>query len=153
MLSVLFPRVADNSYPGLKPGLWLFALMPIKIVMGVNVMVNAPSIAQSVDGIPVDSFSSTAAAAFLFVFAAWGLGQLLLGLTSLLVLLRYRSLIPLGFLVLLLEQLGRMLLHLRWPVERAGSSNSTYINAALLGIMVLGLVLSLWRPRSVKDAA
>ena len=153
MLANLFPRTADNRYPGRKLGLWLFALMTLKIVMGFNIMVNASSVAQSVDGFPVHSFSQAAAAAFLFLFAVWGLCQLLLGLTSLVVLVRYRSLVPLAFLVLLLEQIGRNLLQLRWPVERVGSSSSIYINAVLLGIMLLGLVLSLWRPRTVKDGA
>jgi hypothetical protein len=44
---------------------------------------------------------------------------------------------------------GRKLLQLQWPVERIGSPSGTYINAVLLGIMVLGLMLSLWRPRGV----
>ena len=148
MLADLLPRMVNNRYPGRKLGLWLFALMPLKIVMGLNVMINAPSVAQSADGIPVDSFAPAAAAAFSFMFAVWGLYQLLFGLASLVILVRYRSLIPLAFLVLLLEQVGRKLLHLHWPVERIGSPSGTYINAVLFVIMVLGLVLSLWRPRA-----
>lgn len=153
MLAALFPRVADNRYPGRKLGLWLFALMTLKIVMGINIMFNAPSVAQSADGIPVQSYGPAASAAFSFMFAVWGFYQLLIGLTSLIVLVRYRSLIPLAFLLLLLELVGRKLLQMQWPVERIGSPSGNYINAVLLGIMVLGLVLSLWRPRSVKGGA
>jgi hypothetical protein len=153
VLGDLVPRVADNRYPGRRLGLWLFALMPLKIVMGLNVMVNAPSVAQSADGIPVDTFGSGAGPAFLSMFAAWGLCQLVLGLASLLVLVRYRSLIPLAFLALLLEQAGRKLVQLRWPIERVGTPPGTYVNAVLLGIMVVGLVLSLWRPRAVTGGA
>lgn len=141
----LVPRVADNRYPGRRLGLWLFGLMLLKVPMGVNVMINAPSVATSADGIPVDTYGGAAASAFSFVFAAWGLGQLLLGLSCLVVLLRYRSLVPLAFLALLLEQAGRKLLALHWPIERTGSPPGAYINAVLLGIIVLGLVLSLWR--------
>lgn len=146
MLDTLFPRVADNRYPGRRIGLWLFALMPLKIPMGLNVMFNAPEVARSADGIPVDSFGAQAATAFLFVFAAWGLGQLVLGLTSLVVLLRYRSLVPLTFAALLIEQLGRILLRNYWPIDRVAAPGAT-INIALSAIMVIGLVLSLWRPR------
>jgi hypothetical protein len=149
----LFPRVADNRYPGRRLGLWLFALMPLKIAMGLNVMLNAPSVAESADGIPVETFGGAAGAAFLSMFAAWGLCQLVLGLSCLVVLLRYRSLVPAAFLALLLEQAGRKLLQIYWPIERVGAPPGTSINAVLLGLMVLGVILSLWRPRAVAGGA
>lgn len=147
MLTVLFPCVADNRYPGRRPGLWLFTLMPLKIAMGINVMINAPTVAGSADGIPVQAFDTAGRSAFLFMFSAWGLCQSVLGLACLVVLLRYRSLVPLMFLALLLEQVGRKLLHVYWPIERVGDAPGGLINAVLLGIVVLGFVLSLWRPR------
>ena len=148
MLARLLPRVADNHFPGRRLGLWLFALMVLKIAMGLNVMANTQSVAEAADGIPVQSFGAAAGTAFLFTFAAWGLCQLVLGLASLVVLLRYRSLVPLAFLALLLEQVGRMLLRQHWPIERVGTPPGTYINIALVGIMVLGIILSLWPPRA-----
>jgi hypothetical protein len=152
MLADLFPRVADNHYPGRRVGLWLFALMPIKVVMGVNILFNGRSVAQSADGIPLNSFGENGGAAFLYIFAAWGLCQLVFGLACLVVLLRYRSLVPLTFLALLLEQAGRKILQLYLPLERMGTPPGTYINAVLLGIMALGLLLSLWRPRGAGRA-
>lgn len=151
MLAKVFPVVADSRYPGQRLGLWLFALMPIKIAMGLNVMLNAPQVARSADGIPVDSFNPPAAAAFLFAFAAWGLCQFVLGATSLVVLLRYRSLIPLAFLALLAEQGGRMLLRHYWPVERISTAPGTSINIALAIIMTTGFVLSILSPRATQD--
>jgi hypothetical protein len=153
MFETLFPRIADNHFRGRRPALWLFGLMLLKIAMGLNVMANAPSVAQSADGVPVDSFGAAAGAAFLFAFAAWGLCQLVLGLVSLVVLLRYRSLIPLMFLALLIEQLGRMGLRLYWPIERLPDAPGTAINIALSAVMALGLVLSLWRPHKETAGA
>jgi hypothetical protein len=151
MLERLLPRVADNCYRGQRFGLWLFALMLVKIPMGVNVMLNAPSVARSADGVPVDTFGGAGAAAFLFAFAAWGLAQLVLGLLCLLVLVRYRSLVPLAFALLLVEQLGRIALREYWPIERVAAPGGA-INAALAGIMVTGFLLSLWPRRSVPAA-
>lgn len=153
MLKTLLPRVADNRYPGQRPGVWLFALMLLKIPMGLNVMFNAPEVARSADGVPIDMFEAPAASAFSFVFAAWGLGQLVLGLASLVVLLRYRSLVPLAFMALLIEQIGRMLLRFHWPVERMATAPGTAINIVLAAIMMLGLMLSLWRPRVAAGGA
>jgi hypothetical protein len=153
VLAELFPRVADNRYGGQRLGLWLFALMPFKIAMGVNIMLNAPSVARSADGVPVQNFGPTGGPAFLSIFAAWGLCQLVLGLACLVVLLRYRSLVPAAFLALLLEQAGRKLLQLYWPIERIGTPPGPFINAVLLVIMVIGLALSLWRaPRAASGA-
>lgn len=149
MVEMLFPRIADNRYPGRRLGLRLFGLMPLKIAMGLNVMVNAPEVAQTADGVPVSSFGAAAAAAFSFVFAAWGLGQLVLGLASLVVLLRYRSLVPLAFLLLLIEQSGRMSLRLLWPVQRIDAPGST-INLVLVALLALGFILSIWRPRQAS---
>ena len=151
MLADLIPRVADNRYPGRRPGIWLFALMPLKIAMGVNVMLNAPSVAKTADGIPVESFDPAGASAFLSLYAAWGLCQLVFGLACLIVLFRYRSLVPLAFVGLLVEQAGRKLLQVHWPIERLGTPPSLYINPALLIIMVAGLAFSLWRPGRAKN--
>ena len=146
MLERLLPRVADNGYRGRRAALWLFGVMLLKIPMGLNVMFNAPQVARAADGVPVDALGDAGRAAFLFAFAAWGLGQLVLGLVSLVVLLRYRSLVPLMFLILLVEQLGRMALRLQWPIERIAAPGAA-INTVLAGVMLIGLVLSLWQPR------
>ncbi|AXK71259.1 hypothetical protein DWG18_02445 [Lysobacter sp. TY2-98] len=120
--------------------------------MGVNVMLNAPQVARTADGVPLDTFGSAGAAAFLFAFAAWGLCQLVLGLLCLIVLLRYRSLASLAFLALLVEQFGRMALRSYWPIERIAAPGAA-INMALAGIMLVGFLLSLWRPRSGSAGA
>ena len=146
MFGRLFPPVADNQYSGSRLGLWLFGLMLVKVPMGVNVMFNAPTVAQSADGVPVNSLGGAGASAFLFAFAAWGLCQLVLGLSVLVVLVRYRSLVPLAFLALLVEQLGRMALRSYWPIERVAAPGGT-INVVLAGIMLAGFLLSLWRPK------
>lgn len=101
---------------------------------------------------PVDTFSHGGASAFLFAFAAWGLCQFVLGLLSLVVLIRYRCLAPLAFLLLLVEQLGRMALRWYWPVERVAAPGAA-INLALAGIMLVGFLFSLWPPKASSTGA
>ena len=151
-MNALFPRTADNHYPGRRLGLWLFALMLVKIAMGLNVMFNTQEVARTADGVPIDTFGAAAAAAFSFMFAAWGLAQFVLGMLFLVVLLRYRSLVPLLFLALLVEQLGRMFLRSFWPLENAAAPGGA-INIVLTAIMLVGFGLSLWRPRAARDGA
>lgn len=153
MLTDLLPSTIDNTYRGRLIGLWLFGLLAVKVPMGVNVILNAASVATSADGIPVQSFGAAGASSFLSMFATWGLSQLLLGLCCVLVLVRYRSLVPFMFLLMLCEHVGRKAIQLFYPIASIGEPPGTYINAVLLGIMVLGLVLSLWRSPQRRSEA
>jgi hypothetical protein len=144
MLERLLPRRADNAYGGRKAALWLFALLTlVKGAMGLNSIFNGYSVATGADGIPLDTYTPAGARAFVSMFAAWGLAQVVLCLLCVLVLARYRALVPFMFALLLLEHLCRRLLFLLMPVERAGAPPGPYVNVALAGLMVVGLALSL----------
>jgi hypothetical protein len=163
MLSLLFPPVADQTYRGQWPALWLlWPLVLMKLVMGFNCAGFNPwlsnrTIITQVDGIPLDAMDPAIAPTFVIVFAAWGLGLLLLSLIGLLVLLRYRALAPLMILALTLEQLGRKLLTLLHPTlaptpAAHGITFAAAINWGFTAILLLALALSLW-PRRVGSQA
>jgi hypothetical protein len=69
-----------------------------------------------------------------------------LSAVAFLVLVRYRSLVPFMFMVPLCEHVIRRVIFVVLPMPRLGSPPGFWINVALLGLMVVGLVLSLWRP-------
>jgi hypothetical protein len=62
-----------------------------------------------------------------------------------LTLTRYRAMIPLMFVLLLIEHLARRWVLLVKPIARTGTPPGIYINLVLLGLMIAGLVLSLRR--------
>lgn len=141
----LFPECADNTYGGNKFALWLFGLViAVKAAMGLNAIFNTYTVATRADGIPLASFPSGAVHTVLALFAIWGLGHFVLCLAGLLVLVRYRSLVPLMFIVLLLEQLARKLILLFIPLVRTGTPGGFYVNLVLLAIMATGLALAMW---------
>jgi hypothetical protein len=156
MLTRLFPRVLDNHHRGHPAAIWL--LVPVvlmKAVMGfncagLNPFVDNREIMEGVDGIPLSTFPPQAADALVFTFSAWGLGLLLLSLVAVVALVRYRAMIPMIYLLLGAEQLGRQFLFGTNPIERLASghvSAALVINLALSTILVVGFVLSLWGPR------
>ena len=147
MLSQFLPRRVDNAYGGHPVALWLFALtLLVKVAMSLNVIFNGHVVAQTADGIPLDTFALPAARAVISMFAAWGLAQLAICLLCIVALVRYRTLVPFLFALLLLEHLGRRLIFLLMPVVRTGSPPGTVVNLALLAILIVGLALSLrWR--------
>ena len=154
MLAHLLPRQVDNHFPGHWLGLWLFgALILTKGAIGLGTMLNGRQAAIEADGIPLQGFSTAGEQAFVALFAAWGLAQLVLNLFGFLVLLRYRALVPLMYTVLLTEHLARRGLFQILPMPREGAPPGYWINLALLAIMLAGLALSLSRARAPQPQA
>ena len=105
-------------------------------------------VASSADGIPLDTFSSAAARTVVALFAIWGLAHLMICLLCILVLVRYRSMVPLMLALLLLEHLSRKLILQFLPIVRTGTPPGFFINFILLALMIAGLSLSLLRSQS-----
>ena len=146
MLNRLFPRSIDNAYGGYKVALWLLAvLVLVKAAMGLNSIFNGYEVATTADGIPLDTFTAAGANAVISFLALWGLSQLIFSLLGAMALLRYRAMVPLVFLLLLLELVSRKLILVVMPIAKTGSPTAFPINLALMALMFLGLALSLWR--------
>lgn len=159
MLGRLFPKQIDNDYRGYWLAIWLLVpVVLLKLAMGFNVAglnpwISNRFIAESADGIPLDSFGVEAASTVMFMFASWGIGLLLLSLLGLVALIRYRAMIPLIYLLLSLEQFGRKGLALVSPIIREavkteGVAPGVLINWGLMTVLAVGLVLSLARPQT-----
>jgi len=143
-LNRLFPERADHTYRGSKLALWFFALLVlVKTAISLGSIFNGYTAASSADGIPLDSFSPAGAQTVLSLFALLGVSQLVICLVCILVLVRYRALIPLMFALLLLYQLSRQLILRFLPIPRTGTPPGSAINLVLLGVMIVGLALSL----------
>jgi len=152
MFNQLLPRQIDNTYRGHKLALWLFGLLlAMKIAMSLNSIFNGYTVATSADGIPLDTFTLAGARTVVSIFAIWGLAHLMICLLGVLVLVRYRSMIPLMFAMLLLEHVSRKLILLFLPIIRTGTPPGFYVNLVLLALMIVGLALSLWRQAHRQD--
>lgn len=151
MIRLLLPPRADNSYCGHKSALWLFGLIVLmKTGIGGGTLFNGRMAATNADGIPLDTFGSAGAQAFVSIFAAWGLAQLMLSAIAIIVLFRYRTLVPFMFALLLFEHAVRRVIFVVLPMPRLGSPQGFWINMGLLGLMAVGLILSLWQRGSQK---
>jgi hypothetical protein len=144
MFSRLIPRSFDNTYQGRGLALWLFGLVVLlRVVMSLNSIINSRTIAISADGIPLDTYPPAAAQTVVSLFSLLGLAGLVICLLCILALVRFRSMIPLMFLVLLLHFLGARLILLILPIARNGTPPGTYVNLTLFVLLAVGLVLSL----------
>jgi hypothetical protein len=145
MLDRLFPRQIDNVYRGHRLALWLLGLLLLlRLTMSANSIVNTRSVATGADGIPLDSFAGGGAEAVVSLFALLALSRLMPALLGILVLVRYRAMVPLLYLLLLIEHVGSRALLLVNPVVKSGASSvGLAINLALLALLLAGFGLSL----------
>ena len=148
MLSRLFPRQFDNDYRGYSIAIWLLVpIASIKLLMGCNTIFNTTWVIESADRVPLSDYGPKAAHLVIFLFQSWGLSLALMSLLALIACLRYRSMVPLTYLILLAENAGRKLMSLLSPLELApgGSSPSfaTMVNIGLIAALLIGFALSL----------
>jgi len=151
MLDQLLPRTIDNDYRGQKAALWLLGLLLLmKSAMGLNSIFNGYSVATSADGIPLDTYPPAAARTIVTLFGIWGLGHFMICLLGILVLARYRRMVPFMFALFLVEHVSRKLILQFHPIVRVGNPPASFINPALLALMIVGLALSLWSRGNVR---
>ncbi len=152
MLDRLFPKQIDNRFPGHWLALWLFVpLVVLRLIIGANSMINTASVAMGADGIPLDTFSPPAAAVALALFALLGLSGLILALLCALALFRYRAMIPLLYLMLVIQLVAGRVLSIVHPIAHAGAatvgssgiSAGAIVSYTLMALTALGFILSL----------
>ncbi|MBI1212125.1 MAG: hypothetical protein GC190_11725 [Alphaproteobacteria bacterium] len=163
MLSRIFPKQFDNNYRGNKLAILLLApIVLFKLTMGataagLNPWVSTRSVATDADGFRLDTFGEEAASIVVFLFASWGLGLLVLCSLGVVVLVRYRAMIPLMYLLLSIEQFGRMAIQLASPivkaVETGQHSLGFFVNWGFTAALVIGLLLSLAASRKNERAS
>ncbi|HEY0660086.1 MAG TPA: hypothetical protein VGD21_01995 [Lysobacter sp.] len=144
MLRRIFPAMIDNRLRGHVLALWLFVpLALMKVALGLVHILRADGGAQSVSTMPLDTYPAGAAQNIVGLMARMGLEQLLLGLVFVVVLLRYRALIPLMYAVAVLHYLGHTAIVAMKPLVLAGTSGAGTVHLVIAAISVVGLVLSL----------
>jgi len=151
ILTTLLPRQLTNEFPGMKAALWGFYLLTaITLWRSQHHLFAADGGAQSIATIPLDQYPAAAAATIIGVFALWGLSQLIIGLLYLVAALRYRALIPLFYLLSLLEYLMRAIYIPAYkPIETVGTAPGAAGNLPLALFSLIMFGLSLW-PRKKR---
>ena len=123
MLQKILPTTIDNTYKGNKIALWFFYLITaVTVVRSLIHMFKHDGGAQSIATIPLDTFTEGGAAVVILIFAYWGLSQLMFGIIQMIVAIRYKSLIPLMYLMLFFEWGARFLISLYKPIETVGQA-------------------------------
>jgi hypothetical protein len=144
MLDRLFPKPVTDRYGGAPIAKWVFVLLTVITVGRSLAHIFLPDGgAQSIATIPLDRFTSNGEATVIHIFALWGLSQLLFGLLYIVVLWRYQSLIPLMYVFVSVEYMGRLLLTFAKPIVTDGTAPGAIGNYVIIPLALVMLVLSL----------
>jgi DMSO reductase anchor subunit len=152
MLGLLFPRVIDNRFRGQWLGYWL--MVPILVLkFGIAAgSILTPRQANKADAIDLSTYSVPALHDAMTSTALLGLLHLCIGLICLLAMIRYRAMVPLVYLWLLVEFLGRRVILELYPIGRVnGPSSGSIVNLVLFAMLALGFALSVWPRRDAPD--
>ena len=149
--SLLLPPVADNSVKGTKlPAALFFVIAVVSTVRSCIHLFSADGGAGSIAGMDL---AVSGADGIVFAFALWGSAQLVYALVQLTVAFRHRSLVPLMYVLFILEVLLRMLVGRLRPVTFAHTPPGAWGNYVMLPIALAMLVLSLLTGlRSIKGS-
>lgn len=145
----LFPVKVDNNYTGYPIAKWVFLIIIIPSVIRSLIHMFAPdSGAQSIATIPLDTFTQNGANSVILMLALWGSAQFLMSIVYIVVLWRYKSLIPLMYILMFLEYSLRMfLMHIK-PIHISGTAPGHVIDYALVPLSLIMFFLSIAKAKS-----
>jgi hypothetical protein len=147
--SVILPEKAENQTGRRTLPEIVFTLIAIVSTVRSAIHLLAPDGgAGSIAGMDL---SVEGADGIVFAFALWGSAQLVYALIQLLVAFRYRSLIPLMYVLLIVETLLRELVGYLKPVSFAHTPPGAIGNYIILPLAVLMIVLSVWDRKKPED--
>ena len=104
----IIPDTIENRIPNNKFVFYFtWLLIAFNFFRSLEHIFNEDGGAESIAGIPLESYSSEAANNIISIFAQWGFSQLVLACILLLVVLKMREFIPLMLLIIALENILR----------------------------------------------
>ena len=143
MFGHLFPKELDNAYRGYWLALVILGLLLfLRLAQTGMGVVDPVLVIRGPDGILFDTFNAPAQAAFTYVFRLLCFLNILVCLIGVLALVRYRAMVPLIYLVLLVLLAGQKVLGLLYPIPRAPGAPGGMIVLAMLAVTLLGFLLS-----------
>jgi hypothetical protein len=142
ILEIVLPAKIDNTIRGTKIPFYVFALY--SIVSTVRSCIHLFSSDGGAGTIAGMDLTVAGADGIVFAFALWGSSQLLFALLQLLAVIRYRSLIPFLWLMVVLEIFLRELVGAMKPVTFAHTPPGAIGNMVMLLVATLMFALALW---------
>ena len=140
ILQRLLPKSADATYSGSRTAYIFFVIIAlISFARSLIHIFLSDGGANIIAGLDLSLGSEN----IIFAFGLWGVSQLVYALIQLLVAFRYKSLIPLMYIILIIETLGRMMVGNMKPPILFHTPPGGYANWIILPLSIVMLIYSL----------
>lgn len=113
------------------------------IVRSVIHIVSLDGGASSMAGIPLSAYSQDTSQTIIFMFALWGISQLIIGLFYLYVFVLKQDLIPLMLLSLTLEYSLRLIIGQLKPIQTIHTAPGAYGNYLMIPLSIILFLYSI----------
>ena len=140
-MGALLPERVDNTYSGNALAFYVFIMFAVKTTFRSLAHILLPD--GGAESIATIDVSVEGGDAIVAMFAYWGLSQLILAVLYILSIARYRSLIPLMYLTMVVEYTLRFVIGLAKPIEHSGTAPGEVANVLLPLFTLIMLLLSL----------
>lgn len=120
-----------------------FILSSITIIRSLIHILSADGGANSIAGIPLNLYSSEASQTIIFMFAMWGISQLMIGIFYMYVLFIKPNLVPLMLLSLTLEYTLRILIGQIKPIVTTHTAPGAYANYIMIPLSIVLFLYSI----------
>lgn len=149
MWNKLLSGNVDNKYNGHIIGFILLCFYTLKSFVSGSIHMFAPDGgAQSIASITLDKFTQGGADTVITIFAMWGMEQFVIGIISLIILLKYRKLVSLMAFIYAIEYIGRFCIPLFTPgVVTAHTPPGHAADVVLVPLTLIMLLLTLYIPK------
>lgn len=148
MLEKILPEQINNEFPGYKFSAYAFLAIAIMTVARSLAHMFLPD--GGAGSIATIDLSVEGAEIIVSIFAQWGLSQLLMGVLYFVVFFRYKSLIPLMYIIIITEYVGRIGMGFLKPIETVGIAPGAIGNLIIIPLAILFFIFAIREPNQEK---
>lgn len=145
----LLPEKAEEKFNGYKFTEIAFLVLTIITIIRSLIHVFAPD--GGAESIATINLDMEGAHTIISMFALWGASQLLMGIFYVIVYAKYKNLIPLMYIFIMMEYSMRILIGLLKPIETTGTAPGAIGNVIIVPIAIFLLIFSLLNPKKSES--
>ncbi len=149
MLEKILPKQINNKFPGYKFSAYAFLVITIITIARSLAHMFLPD--GGAESIATIDLSVEGADIIVGLFAQWGFSQLLMAGFYIVVFFRYKSLIPLMYIIIITEYAGRIGMGLLKPIETVGTSPGGIVSFIIVPLAIILLFFAIREPNREKE--
>lgn len=149
MIEKILPEQINNEFPGYKFSQIAFLVLTIVTIGRSLAHIFLPD--GGAGSIATIDMSVEGADIIITIFALWGLSQLMMAMFYVVVYLRYKSLIPLMYIIIIMEYAARIAVGFYKPLDTIGVAPGGIGNFIVIPLAAILFAFSVMTPKKPSN--